>query len=231
MPPTRPPRIILPARDEAARIGRVIEALRAVVPEAELWVIDGGSQDETAMIARAAGATVRAQGGRGYSNAVLEGLVAAHQDQVPATVLMDADGQHPPAAVPRLLAAVGAHDWVVASRDGTRSPGPLRRKLGNHALRWVVAGLTGQRFGDLTSGMQAFGPRALAVFAGRADDGVADANLRVLAARAGLRTAELPVQMDIREGGRSMHDGLAGLANLGKTLRACVAASTQPVPG
>jgi glycosyltransferase involved in cell wall biosynthesis len=230
MPAAPPPLVLLPARDEAARIGPVIDALRVALPGAQVWVIDGGSADGTAAAAAARGATVLAQRGRGYASAVHEGVVAAWRAQAPAALLLDADGQHPPAAAPALLAALDQADWAVASRAGTASPGPLRRRLGNRALQGVVFGLTGRRFGDLTSGMQALGPAALRLFAQRAEDGVADANLRVLAARAGLRVAELPVQMAPRGGGRSMHDGLAGLQNLGRTLAACAAAARAPLP-
>lgn len=224
------PLVILPARDEAARIVAVIDELRVILPEAQLLVVDGQSRDQTAERAAEAGATVLRQAGRGYPDAVITGLRAALSRGATRALLLDADGQHPPAAGPALLAALDGHDWAVASRAGTASPGPLPRRAGNLGLSLLVWGLCGRRFGDLTSGMQAFGPRALRVFAERRDDGCADANLRVLAAKAGLRVAELPVTMHARAGGASMHAGLAGLRNLGRTVGACVAAARAPGP-
>ena len=222
--------VLLPARDEAARIARVIDVLRTILPQAELLVIDGHSQDGTAALAAARGATVLAQRGRGYADAVQAGLVEARARGASTALLLDADGQHPPEAAPALLAALEGHDWAVASRAGTASPGPLPRRLGNLGLSLLVWGLSGRRFGDLTSGMQAFGPRAMRLFAERAPDGCADANLRVLAARAGLRVAELPVTMRAREGGVSMHGGLAGVQNLGRTVGACLRAARHRAP-
>jgi len=224
------PVVLLPARDEARRIVAVIDALQAILPRAQLIVIDGHSRDQTAAVAAAKGATVLAQAGRGYPDAVMTGLAAALSRGAAQTLLLDADGQHPPAAAPALLDALDGHDWAVASRAGTRSPGPLPRRAGNFGLGLLVWGLCGRRFGDLTSGMQAFGPRGLRLFADRRPDGCADANLRVLAAKAGLRVAEVPVTMAARAGGASMHDGLAGLRNLGRTVGACLRAARAPAP-
>jgi hypothetical protein len=119
-------------------------------------------------------------------------------------------------------------DWVIASRAGTKTPAPLPRRLGNLGLSWWVRALIGHRFGDLTSGFQAFGPRALAVFATRRPDGCADANLRVLGARSGLKILEIPVAMCDRIGGESMHQGLTGVRNYARSLRTSLALARRP---
>jgi Glycosyltransferases involved in cell wall biogenesis len=94
--------IILPARNEARSLQQLLPRLREVIPEAELILVDDGSTDATAAVAEEAGARViRHPYGMGNGAAIKSGARAATGDIL---VFMDADGQHDPADIPRLLA-------------------------------------------------------------------------------------------------------------------------------
>ena len=210
--------ILIPAYNEAPRIARVIQACHAALPGADVLVVDGGSTDSTPAVARSLGATVIPQPGRGYADALRAGY--RHLAGVEAVVQLDADGQHPPEVLPEMVAALQAASWVIGSRAGTDSPGPLARRVGNAALSLAVWAACGEHIADVTSGLWALDARALAVFGGRFPDDVADANVRVMASRAGLSIVEVPVPMHLRDAGASMHDGIAGVRNFQRSLRA-----------
>ena len=89
-------------------------------------------------------------------------------------------------------------DWVVATRHGTGSPGPFRRRVGAAMLRGALRWGTGIAVTDPTSGLQALTPAAMRCFVDDLPDEAPDTGARVLAARAGLRYAEVPVWMPER---------------------------------
>jgi glycosyltransferase involved in cell wall biosynthesis len=222
--------VVVPARNEAPRIGAVLDRISATLPGRPIIVVDGGSTDATARVARAHGALLLPQDGSGYPAALRTGLAWAAARGATRLLLLDADGQHPPEAAPRLLSALDLADAVVGSRDGTGTPGPWGRRAGNAALAALVRVLTGVPLGDVTSGYWAFRGPALRAVAEAMPVDVADANLRVLVARLGLRLQEVPVRMDTRPAGASMHDGLRGVRNFGRSVRATVREALRAPP-
>jgi glycosyltransferase involved in cell wall biosynthesis len=222
--------VVVPARNEAPRIGAVLDRITATLPGRPVIVVDGASTDATARVARAHGALVVPQDGRGYPAALRTGLGWAAARGAQRLLLLDADGQHPPEEAPRLLSALDLADAVVGSRDGTGTPGPFGRRAGNAALAALVRLLTGIPLGDVTSGYWAFRGAAIPRVAEAMPTDVADANLRVLVARLGLRLAEVPVRMDARGDGASMHDGLAGVRNFGRSVRATLREALRAPP-
>ena len=212
--------VLIPAYNEGPRIEAVLRVVRATLSDAHLLVVDGGSQDGTVEAARRCGAEVIGQPGSGYADALRAGYRHLLHRGVARVGQLDADGQHPASALPALLAALDGHDWVIGSRAGTSSPGPLTRRAGNAALSLAVRASCGAHIADVTSGLWALSPAALSLFAARMPDHVADANVRVLAARSGLRIREVPVHMPARSGGASMHDGWQGVHNFQQSLRA-----------
>jgi len=213
--------VLLPARDEAPRLGPVLDRLRRALPDLPVFVVDGGSRDHTVDVARAAGAEVLPQRGAGYAAALHTGYRHLLDQGYSEVVTLDADGQHPPEAAAALVAALGGADWAIGSRDGTRSEAPAHHRGAHAVLGVAVRAACGWRPGDPTSGFHALGPRGLRAFAGWLGEGpVADANLRVRAVRAGLRVVELPVRMDPRAGGVSMHAGWRGLRSGARSLAA-----------
>lgn len=207
------PWLLIPARNEAPRIGPIVRLAHAAMPEARLIVVDGHSTDGTREVARSLGATVLTQSGQGYAAALRTGYRAAIAEDAPALVQFDADGQHPIAGAVRVLQALSGHDWVVGSRHRTASPAPLSRRLGSLALRIGLQWSTGRRFTDPTSGLQALSPRALRVFAEHLPDVAPDTAARRLAAAHHLQSTEVSVWMPWRDEGETMHDGWSGVRN------------------
>lgn len=225
-----PTAVLIPARDEGPRVAHTVREVLAALPGAAVLVVDGGSQDDTAWQARRAGAQVVTQRGTGYAGALLSGYRVLLSGSVRRVVQLDADGQHPAAHAPRLLAALGeGRHLALASRHGTLSPGPWARRAGNHLLSGLVQGLTGARLHDVTSGFWAMDRYALTVLAHHLPVDCADANVRVLAVRLGLRPVEVSVPMSTRAAGRSMHDGWRGAANFAVSVRRAVEAGRLPV--
>lgn len=193
---------LIPARNEGPRVGGVV---RAALPHVEsVVVVVNGSRDDTADRAREAGAQV-IESEPGYTAALKAGFRHLRGG---AIVQLDADGQHPPAAIPTLRAALADADVVIASRF-LGEPGyrvGWRRRVAIQGLAWLTSALVGQRLHDVTSGFQALSPRAVEVFAEHYPDECADALVILLAHRMDLRVTELPVAMRDRQGGDSMHD-------------------------
>ncbi len=214
-----PPWILVPARNEGPRIQTILQAAHGAMPDATLVVVDGRSTDDTVHVARAAGAVVLQQTGQGYADALRTGYRHALSAGAPWVIQLDADGQHPPESLPLVAEALDDADWVVATRHGTGSPGPFRRRVGAAMLRGALKWGTGIAVTDPTSGLQALTPAAMRCFVDDLPDDAPDTGARVLAARAGLRYAEVPVWMPEREDGDSMHDGWTGVRNGLRSLR------------
>ncbi len=144
--------IVIPAFNEGRTIGQVIGAAREQCPDAEVIVVDDASQDDTAQQAQAAGARViRRPYNIGNGAGVKTGIRAATGDVV---LILDGDGQHNPADIPRLLAQIGAYDMVIGERDRAGQQNALRW-LGNSALNRLGSYLVGMEMRDLTSGFRA----------------------------------------------------------------------------
>lgn len=145
--------VILPAKNEAPVVGRVIAAIRTRLPEAEVIVVNDGSTDGTAEEARQAGAQVISHPySMGNGAAIKSGARAARGEVL---VFMDADGQHDPADIPRLLARLDeGYDMVVGARDGG-SQASVGRGVANGFYNRLASYMTGHRIDDLTSGLRA----------------------------------------------------------------------------
>lgn len=145
--------VVLPAKNEAEGLRRTLPALCAAFPEAEIIVVDDGSTDQTAAIARDAGVKVLSSPySMGNGAAIKRGAREATCDVL---VFMDADGQHDPAHVLALLAKLEeGYDMVVGARgwDGQASVG---RGLANGLYNRIASWMTGHLVADLTSGFRA----------------------------------------------------------------------------
>lgn len=145
--------IILPAKDEAEGLSRTLPAIRAQLPDAEVIVVDDGSTDDTARIAREQGASVLSSPYSMGNGAAIKRGTRAASGQI--LVFMDADGQHDPAHIPLLLARLEeGHDMAVGARvrggQASASRG-VANAIYNHLASWM----TGHRILDLTSGFRA----------------------------------------------------------------------------
>lgn len=144
--------VLIPAFREEGSIASLIEAVRALGPWKEIVVVDDGSPDATAERAEAAGACViRHPYNKGNGAAVKSALRAAKGELV---LLMDADGQHPAEAIPKLLSELETYDLVVGARS-RKSQASFSRALGNAALNRFASFLSSFAVLDLTSGFRA----------------------------------------------------------------------------
>jgi len=219
-----PVTVVIPTFNEAESIGSVVaEIPRDVV--SRIVVVDGGSSDDTAEVARTAGAEVIAVG-RGYGLACLRGAEAAGTDDI--IVFMDGDGADDPAAIRDLTAPIhdGAFDFVIASRArGEREPG----SIGSHQL------LAGRIAGLLTKVLYGVGYTDMCAFRAIRRSTLLALGMREMtygwnlemqmrAARRRLRVLELPVGYRRRRGGTSKVAGsLSGSLKAGLRIVATFA--------
>ncbi|MEZ5963271.1 MAG: glycosyltransferase family 2 protein [Planctomycetota bacterium] len=204
--------VVIPAFNEAGRIGSVVQAVRRAVPGARVVVVDDGSSDPTRQEAFAAGAEVLALPvNLGYGSALQTGYLYARDQHVQRLVQIDADGQHEPAGIRDLLAALDRGlDVALGSRYLSEQPPSVgfARRLGARVFGRIATLWTGVRITDPTSGFQALSARAIAhLVRDSFPEDYPDTDVLIDLHRAGLRIGEVPVRMYPRRGGTSMHRG------------------------
>ena len=145
--------IILPAKNEADGLRQTLPGLRAILPQAEVIVVDDGSTDATAAVAAELGAKVLSSPySMGNGAAIKRGARAAAGDIL---VFMDADGQHNAADIPKLLERIEAgYDMAVGARSAGGQAN-VGRGAANAFYNRVASWMTGHRIADLTSGFRA----------------------------------------------------------------------------
>jgi glycosyltransferase involved in cell wall biosynthesis len=197
--------VLIPALNEEEAIAGVVGRTLSALP-ADVLVIDDGSTDETSVRARAAGAlVVRHPFNLGVGAAIRTGLRFAHERGYQYVVQIDGDGQHDPLDAEHLVAVVrqGDHDLSVGSRFANGYRVAAGRRVAMRILAGIVSRKLGRPLTDATSGFRAFGPKAIAVFAGAYPTEYLSDTVEalLLAADAGLRVVEVPVTMRERQGG------------------------------
>ena len=201
--------VVIPAYNEAENITTVIGETRAVFPDARIFVIDDGSVDATARLAREAGASVlRLPVNLGIGGAVQCGLQAAYEWGADFVVRLDGDGQHPPAEAPKILKVVlddqadFAFGSRLASSEGSYQPTPVRR-LGIALFAALARLATGLKLRDVTSGFFACNRRCLAFLCDHYPTFFPEPEAIVWLHKHGFRIAEIGVVMRPRLGGVS----------------------------
>ena len=205
--------VFIPAWNEEDNLPGVLDALHAELPEADVVVIDDGSTDDTAPVARAHGAEVESLGANlGLRFGIAAGYRYALEHGYAYCGRVDADGQHPPRELARLLALVrsGACDVAVGSRFVSDDDYPAYRYLPSPARRFGTAVLRrgmklalGRDFGDATSGLYAVNAKAMPLLAKTYTSRAPEVEALVRISDAGLRLVEVPVTMEVRASGES----------------------------
>ena len=213
MSPQRDTLVFLPAWNEEANLPTVLDELRRELPDVDVLVVDDGSTDRTAEVARARGAEVESFGvNRGLRAAIAAGYERASRDGYAYCGRIDSDGQHPVPELRRLLELVrsGRCDVAVGSRfvsgegyEPYRYRPSAPRALGTAVLRRGMALRLGKRFGDATSGMYAANAKALPLLADPYRSGAPEVEGLIRLAQAGLTVEEVPVDMRERASGES----------------------------
>ena len=210
--------VLIPARNEAMSLGLVIAGVREFSPSVEIIVVNSDSTDDTKPLAERLGATVVDQNGSGYAGALMAGYRYLEANGFTKVVQIDADGQHPASDIPRLFSALDRANWVIGSRANTDSESSLDRKIGNAILSALVRLTTGETIHDVTSGFWGLDIETLTLFSKYFPHQTADANVRVMAVQNGISICEIPVTMNCRHAGKSMHDGVSGMKNFARSI-------------
>jgi glycosyltransferase involved in cell wall biosynthesis len=202
--------VIIPARNEEIPLPGVIAEVPPGAAEVVV-VVDNGSTDRTAEVARQAGATVVSEQRAGYGYACAAGVRAAAERQAEVLVFLDADGSFDPAQLPDLLAPIeaGQADLVLGSRPtGGMEPGamPAHARFGN----WLVARLMGLLYGLPVTDLgpfRAIRTDLLTRLEMREMTYGWPTEMMVKAGRRGARVVEVPVRYRVRRGGHSKVSG------------------------
>ena len=204
--------IIIPAYNEAGRIATTIAGIRKF-GNADIVVVDDGSNDDTASEARAAGARViELPFNLGYGAALQTGFKYALDKGYEFAVQMDADGQHDPLSMEALISPVlkDEVDVVIGSRflDKGNYKAPFVRRMGMYFFGIITSVVTGRRITDPTSGFQALNKKVMEFYASDAYPAdYPDADVIIMLYRQGFRFKEVPVIMH-NAAKRSMHGGI-----------------------
>ena len=206
--------IILPAKDEAKGLASFLPRLRGLYPAAEIVVVDDGSRDETAETARQAGAHVVSHPySLGNGAAIKSGARAAHGATL---IFMDADGQHAPEDIGRLLELKArGYDMVVGARGGA-SQASLGRHAANALYNVLASWMVGHEIPDLTSGFRAVDATRFKEYLHLLPNGFSYPTTITMAFfRAGYRVGYLPITASKRQGRshiKPLRDGARFLA-------------------
>lgn len=188
---------VIPAYNEDRFIGSVLLKIRPYVDR--VIVVDDGSSDKTAAIAREAGADVLEHCiNQGKARAMSTGFARALALGADVVVTIDADGQHDPHEIPQVVAPViqGHADMVIGSRfRGTRSQIPLWRQFGQHGLTLVTNVASGVASSDSQSGFRAFRADALRSLEIHGDGFSIESELQFWAHEHDLRVVEAPISV------------------------------------
>jgi hypothetical protein len=213
--------VFIPAWNEEENLPAVLDDLKRELRDADVLVVDDGSTDGTAAVAREHGAKVLSLGtNKGLPVGIAAGYRWAFEHGYAFCGRVDADGQHPAQELSRLLALVraGSCDVAVGSRfvsgDGYAPyryrPAGVRR-VGTALLRRAMRPVLGRPFGDATSGLYAVNSAALPVLAEAFATEAPEVEALIRLADAGLRVEEVPVNMAPRAGGESKLRGRKAL--------------------
>ncbi len=200
--------VVIPAFDEYRSLTSILEILVSQPGVDEIILVDDGSKDDTAQVARTAGAKVIVHPyNMGNGAAVKTGIRHCQGDII---VFMDADGQHDPAWISKLLAHLDRYDMVVAARAGKDHASGFRR-FGNWLLNRLATYVTGFRIDDLTSGFRAMHAEVARSFLPLLPNGFSWPTTITLAAlRSGYSLKYVPFNAGLRSAGQSSLKPLSG---------------------
>jgi glycosyltransferase involved in cell wall biosynthesis len=199
--------VILPALDEAASLPSVLADLP---PVDRVVVVDHGSTDDTAAVARLHGAEVVVEPRRGYGNAVLAGMALLRADPPDVVVILDADHADPADRLLELVRPIaeGRADLVQSDRTRTAEPGALTwtQRYGNALATFLIAIATGHRYRDMGP-FRAIRWRSLEALEMEDPTYGWNVEMQMKAVRRGLRILEVPLPYRARAKGRSKISG------------------------
>ena len=203
--------IVIPAKNEEQGLAETLPKLRALYPETDIIVVNDGSDDRTVQVSEEAGVTVVSHPySKGNGAAIKAGARVATGDYI---VFMDADGQHDPADIEKLLYKLEeGYDLVVGARSGRESQASLMRWSANGIYNRIASWMVNRRIDDLTSGFRAVDRRKFLSFLYLLPNGFSYPTTSTMAFfRAGYSVGFVPIQVGPRMGDshiRLVRDGV-----------------------
>jgi glycosyltransferase involved in cell wall biosynthesis len=184
---------LVPAYQAAAHLGEVLLGLGGLDPAPPVLVVDDGSRDATAAVARMFGARVLSfAANRGKGHALLAGFEALRHE-ADAVVTLDADGQHPPECFPAFVSAAEAGADLVLGARTFEGDMPLTRRIANRVSSGWASWLAGQRISDSQCGYRLYRREVIERTPVTPGGYELESEIAVRAARLGFRLAEVPV--------------------------------------
>ncbi len=215
--------VVIPAYNEEQNLAAIVAETRDIQPSIDIVVVDDGSTDNTAKIARQVGAQLlQLPFNIGVGGAMRTGFKYARESGYNCVIQIDADGQHDPIFLAALLEQLEFFDIVIGARfagEGEyKVSGP--RKWAMTMLSWSLSRICGTQLTDTTSGFKALGPGAIDLFAERypAEYLGDTVEALVLASRRGLRVTQVPVAMRDRAGGQPSQSPVKAAIYLGRAM-------------
>lgn len=209
--------VILPALNEEEALPIVVADIRRWVPDAEIIVVDDGSVDATAQVARSLGCVlVSHDHNRGKGSALRSGIAQAHGDNV---IFMDADATYPASAIPGMVDLLEDHDFVRAERNIDDSNTPYVNRIGNKVLGAMLRTLHGLGPGDHLSGLYGFRAGVLEDLRTEATGFDIEVEIGIKAKERALSVAVLPIEYLPRIGDKKLSPARDGTRILGRILR------------
>ena len=224
--------VIMPAWNESESIGNTVREVFEFGPACDILVVDDGSRDDTAAVARAAGATVlQLPFNMGVGGAMRTGFKYAKNHGYNQFIQVDADGQHDPRDIKTVLDGLRGADIAIGARFADKGTYTVRgpRKWAMNVLAWTISRIAGTRLTDVTSGFRAANEKAIrqyvdhypAEYLGDTIDSL------VVAIRSGCTVTQVGVSMRERQGGTPSHDPLKAAIYLGRAGMALLFALTR----
>ena len=199
--------LVIPAYNEAESIASVVDEIARDWPAYDYVVVNDGSTDTTAAVCRQRGyKLIDLPENQGLGGAFQKGVEYALEFGYDCIVQFDADGQHRPEYLDSLVEGLNEYDIVIGSRYVSESKPSSLRSLGSNLIGSMIRLTTGERLTDPTSGMRAYGPRALCELAYDSNLGPEPDTLAYLMRRKGLSVGEVQVRMADRIAGKSYLD-------------------------
>lgn len=197
---------VIPAYNAGRSVGDVVRGTRASIRN--VLVVDDGSSDDTAAAAKSAGAEViRHAENRGKGAALKSGFAHAMQHGYGAVLTLDADGQHLPREIPKLLACreeTGA-DLIIGGRAHLFGQMLPRRRMANRFSAWSIARASGTGITDSQSGFRIYSSNLLRKISLRADGFDLESEVIVRAGRGGFKVVTTAVELGFVDGVSTSH--------------------------
>lgn len=227
--------VITPAWNESESVGDTVREIRDWNPGLDILVIDDGSTDETANAARQAGAQVLVLPfNLGVGGAMRAGFKFAVAHGYRSVVQVDADGQHDPRDIARVLEGLKTADISIGARFADRGNYEVRgpRRWAMKFLAWSISRVAHVRLTDVTSGFRAANTRAMAQYLDHYPvEYLGDTiDSLVVALRSGCTVTQVPVAMRKRQGGTPSHAPFKAAVYLARSFLALLFALTRQKP-